>query len=531
MIFVKATHFLCKLILVLLIISIPSLAVSQHRNIKVGGQLSSSYPEEPSIVINPKNTDHQLIGANKDNYYFSTDGGETWTHGVLTDKLGVWGDPCVIADTAGTFYFFHLSDPPGSPWVDRIMCQKLGRLGGTWSDATYMGLNGSKLQDKEWAVVDPWNNNIYVTWTQFDQYGSTNPKHFSNIRFSRSTDEGNSWSEAIKINEIRGDCLDDDNTTEGAVPTVGANGEIYVSWGGPAGLVFDKSLDEGQTWLANDIFVSDIPGGWAFNVPSINRCNGMPITVCDVSKSPYHGNIYINWSDQRNGVDNTDIWLIKSSDGGETWSERKRVNDDPPGKHQFFSWMAVDQTNGNIYIVFYDRRNYNDTRTDVYLAVSKDGGESFQNYKISNTPFKPNQSVFFGDYTNIWAHNNVIRPVWARLDDRTLSIWTALVDTELFTGISSPSNKALPNSFEITSIHPNPFNATTIIQYRLPKTGLVEIKMFDVLGKEMATLFFGKQTQGAFEIEWNAEEVASGVYFVHIKFGNDLISKKVVLSK
>ena len=521
----------CIIIILLFSVLLVGNCLGQHRNIKVGGQLAGHNPQEPSIIINPKNTDHILIGTNRNNYYYSTDSGENWTHGVLTSSLGVWGDPCVIVDTTGSFYFFHLSDPPGSPWVDRIMCQKVDQLGGTWNDGTYMGLNGTKLQDKEWAVVDTKNNNIYVTWTQFDQYGSTDPKHFSNIMFSRSHDAGQTWSLAKRINKIRGDCLDDDETVEGAVPTIGPNGEIYVSWGGPAGLVFDKSLNQGDSWIYDDIFVADIPGGWAYNIPGINRCNGMPITACDLSNSEHHGNIYINWSDQRNGEHDTDIWFVKSTDNGETWSEPFRVNDDPPGKQQFFTWMAIDQTNGFIYIVFYDRRNYDDTRTDVYLAVSKDGGETFANYQISESPFTPNQSVFFGDYTNISAHNDVIRPVWVRLDNQTLSIWTAIIDPAQFTKVENIPSTSKPRDFEIISVYPNPFNNSTLMKYRLNKTGNIAIKVFDVLGKELEILFDNIQTEGYHEITWHADQTASGVYFIHLEFGEEVISRKVILSK
>jgi len=472
-----------------------------------------------------------LIGANKDNYYYSKDGGKNWIHGVLTSPLGVWGDPCVIIDNEGNFYFFHLSDPPGNPWVDRIVCQKLDSLGGTWSDGTYMGLNGSKLQDKEWACFD-WNtNNTYVTWTQFDKYGSTEPKHYSNIMFSRSTDRGLTWSNAKRINKVSGDCLDDDNTVEGAVPTIGPNGEIYVSWAGPAGLVFDKSLNHGETWLNDDIFVADIPGGWAYDIPGINRCNGMPVTACDISNGAYHGNIYINWSDQRNGINDTDIWFSKSTDSGNSWSAPKRVNDDPPGKHQFFTWMTIDQTNGYIYIVFYDRRNHEDIHTDVFLAVSQNGGDSFQNYRISESPFKPNQDVFFGDYTNISAHNNIIRPVWARLDNTTLSIWTALIDPDYLTSIEESTENSVPKKFDILSIYPNPFNNSTMIRYQLPEQGTINIKIYDVLGKQTDLIYEGNQSQGVHQVEWKADKMAAGVYFVQIEFNNELVSKKVVFSK
>src|SRR5690606_5048684 len=134
------------------------------------------------------------------------------------------------------------------------------------------------------------------------------------------------------------------------------------------------------------------------------------------SDSPHKGTLYINWADQKNGEDDTDIWLIKSTDGGETWSEPKRVNDDEPGKHQFFTWLTVDQSTGYLYTVFFDRRNHNDHGTDVYMAYSRDGGETFTNVKISENPFYPDADMFFGDYNNIAAVNGEIRPVWPRMD-------------------------------------------------------------------------------------------------------------------
>ena len=166
-----------------------------------------------------------------------------------------------------------------------------------------MGLNGTKAQDKHWSAIDRTNNNIYVTWTQFDNYGSSNPLDSTIIRFSKSLNGGQTWSPAKRINRVAGDCIDGDNTVEGAVPCVGPNGEIYVSWAGPVGLVFNRSLDQGETWMDTNVFVSDIPGGWDYSIPGISRANGLPVTCCDLSNGPYRGTIYINWSDQRNGYD------------------------------------------------------------------------------------------------------------------------------------------------------------------------------------------------------------------------------------
>ncbi len=411
---------------------------AQHTNVMISNINS---PEEPSIYINHKNTNQLIAGANINNYYVSNDGGLTWTKKTLSSTNGVWGDPCMMIDTAGAMYFFHLSNPNVGNWIDRIVCQKSTDGGNTWNDGTYMGLNGTKAQDKEWTTIDPTNNNIYATWTQFDSYGSSNSNDSSIILFSRSTNAGASWSTPTRISKKGGNCIDSDNTVEGAVPTVGPNGEIYVSWAGPLGIMFDKSTNGGLTWLYNDIFVDPMPGGWDISIPDIDRCNGMPITCCDRSNGLYNGTIYINWSDQRNGPTDTDIWLSKSTDGGLTWSPAKRVNDDPPGKQQFFTWMTVDQVTGYIYIVFYDRRNYNNSNTDVYMAMSKDGGENFLNFKISESPFLPDGYTFFGDYNNITAYNNVVRPIWTRLQNGQLSIWTALINLDYL-------NLIKPNAYQ-----------------------------------------------------------------------------------
>jgi hypothetical protein len=390
-----------------------------------------------------------------------------------------------------------------------------------------MGLNGTKAQDKEWAVVDSANNNIYVTWTQFDQYGVSDPDKFSNIMFSKSTDNGESWSDAIQINQVSGDCVDSDETTEGAVPAVGPNGEIYVAWSGPEGIVFDRSFDQGETWLDDDIFIDPQPTGWDYSIPGISRANGLPVTCCDISNSPYQGTIYVNWSDQRNGPDDTDIWLSKSTDGGNTWSEAKRVNDDPPGKQQFFTWMTIDQTDGTIYVVFYDRRNYNDRNTDVYMAKSTDGGETFVNFQISESPFYPTSSVFFGDYTNITAFNGQVRPIWGRLDGGQMSMWTAIVDMTV--GIPE---KETTSPFTLAQNYPNPFRETTYFSFKLKETETVSLTVYDIYGRQITALIDREQRMPGKYVETfvpNNYNINPGVYWFVLTNGKSIQKRKMLL--
>ena len=218
-------------------------------------------------MFDPNNISNMVAGANLNNVYTSNDAGFTWTEQTLTSPYGVWGDPVFDVDTAGNFYFFHLSNPPGGNWIDRIVCQKSTDDGASWSQGTFTGLNGTKAQDKQWSVINRSNNNIHLTWTQFDDYGSSDPNDKSNILYSHSLDEGATWSTPLKINEVDGDCIDSDNTVEGATPAIGPNGEVYVSWTGPNGLVFNRSLDGGTTWLSEEIPIDPMPGGWDLDIP------------------------------------------------------------------------------------------------------------------------------------------------------------------------------------------------------------------------------------------------------------------------
>jgi len=389
-------------------------------------------PSEPSIYINPLNTNNIVSGSIINFVHTSFNGGKTWKTSRLKSSLGVWGDPCIIADTKGNFYYAHLSDPDGTNWasdkiLDRMVIQKSTDGGKTWSDGVSVGKNSIKQQDKEWLAVNPINNDIYITWTEFDKYNSSNPKDKSRILFSKSSDDGLTWAKPIKLSQFEGNSLDDDNTVEGAVPSVGPNGEIYVAWAFNNKIFFDKSIDGGYTWLKNDIVAAIQPGGWNFNIPGLNRTNGMPVTGVDLSKGKYNGNIYINFADQRNGKKNTDIFIVKSINGGNSWSKPIKVNNDNTKSHQFLTWMSIDSKTGYIYIVYYDKSKYNNALTDIVLAISTDGGDHFSNITISKKPFKTNKNVFFGDYSNINAVNGIVRPIWTQQSNDTLSVWTALI--------------------------------------------------------------------------------------------------------
>lgn len=401
-----------------------------YKNVQIPA-VSAKYPFnecEPSIAINPNNPDEIAAGTVLSGYHYSKDGGQSWQTKSLKSKYGVYGDPVLHYDALGRLYYLHLSDYKKTSHLDRIVCQYTDQIEGNFSKGSFPAPNGTKVQDKHWVVIDPHTHAIYMTWTQFDAYDSADPKDSSVILFSKSLNRGQSWSEPIRISKFGGDCRDSDNTVEGAVPALGKNGEIFVCWTGPRGIMFQCSKDGGQTWLLEEKQLTDHVGGWDIDIPGIYRANGLPFLMADMSNGSRDGTLYLNWCDQRNGSDDTDVWLMSSSDGGTTWTQAKRVNQDPPGKQQFLTSMAVDQKNGDLHFIYYDRRRFKTNSTDVVWAKSSDGGLSFSEEIISTRPFLPNPEIFFGDYLGIAAHNGRVRPIWPRMDNGVITLWTALID-------------------------------------------------------------------------------------------------------
>ena len=418
---------------------------------------SAINPAEVSIAINPKNPDNMIaaslqIGrppkARSGSYnYVTFDGGKTWkTVPTPNTPNLVQGDDIVVFSHDGVAYHVHLSfdgiRQARPARAENGMIVNVSKDGGnTWTDGT-AAVNHvntvTPFEDKPGMVVDNApssrsKGNVYLAWTRFDVYGSSNPEHRSHIFFTRSTDQGQTFAMPFRVSDTGGDCVDSDNTVEGAVPAVGPNGEVYLVWAGPLGLVMDKSLDGGLTF-GRDKVISEMPGGWDFSIEGLIRANGMPVTGVDLSNGPNKGTLYVNWIDARNG--DPDVFVMSSKDGGNSWSTPVRVNDDAlkNGKAQFFTWMSVDPADGSINILFYDRRNGTGTQTGVTLARSVDGGKTFVNHKIELPLFGANPRVFFGDYGGISAFQGRVVPAFMHfVNEGSLAVSVALYRFKLGT--------------------------------------------------------------------------------------------------
>ncbi len=94
------------------------------------------------------------------------------------------------------------------------------------------------------------------------------------------------------------------------------------------------------------------------------------------------------------------------------------------------------------------------------------------------------------------------------------------------------SNASVISNFELYYAYPNPFNPTTVISYQLPVISNVELSVFNIIGQKMTTLVNRKQQAGMYNVEWNANGYASGIYFYRIKTDRGFVqTKKLVLQK
>ena len=301
--------------------------------------------------------------------------------------------------------------------------------------------------DKNHITVDitdsPYKNNIYVAYSDFTDY----PLESAPIKFYSSTNGGSLFGTARFISGVESGLF-----AQGVNLAVGPNGEVYAVWAiniNWNGLIcqptsnnsldaigFNKSLDGGVTWSTPDR-IFNIQGSrdwWCDKNPQGQfrpiRMNDFPVMAVDRSGGIWNGTIYLVWGAKGTGGDRADLHFSKSTDSGLSWSTPLRVNDDVTSNDQWFPWITVDPY-GLINIVFYDSRNGpNNQLTEVWVAQSSDGGESFTNFRVSDIAFTPFPILgtalgYMGDYLGITSKAGIAYASWT--DNRT-GIYQTYVD-------------------------------------------------------------------------------------------------------
>jgi hypothetical protein len=319
---------------------------------------------------------------------------------------------------------------------------------------------------------------------------------------------------------------------------------------------FAQSTDGGATWrVAQNVYdVNGITG----TLTSKNniRVNGLPHIDIDKSGGARNNCVYIVTTEKNLAPAGTDpdIILHRSTDGGLTWSTAKRVNQDAlnDGKIQYFPALHVDAF-GGVNIIYYDDRNTSSDSAEVMIARSVDGGDSWTERVISNHRFKPRpilggSSNYQGDHIALTSSGTKLHAFWMDNSSGLYQIWTCQIELQSLEVL--PTEPPVPSEFRLNQNYPNPFNPSTNIEYRLPARlasasskragqagegdgSYVTLKVYDLLGREVAMLVNGQQLPGGHSVVLDAEKLnlPSGVYYYRLTAGNHAATKSMVLIK
>jgi len=370
-----------------------------------GNNVVGDAANEPSIAIDLTDPDRMVIGWRQfdtieSNFRqagiaYSDDGGQSWTFPGVLDPGQFRSDPVLAADPFGNFFYSSLSSGTSAELF------KSTDGGVTWGEPVnaYGG-------DKQWITVDQTNGigagNIYQNWNI--QFTCCPPNDFT-----RSIDGGASFEFPI--------ALPTPNMKWGTL-AVGPYGELYLAGAtlDQSGHLVVKSSDAQDPGLTPtfDFNRSIDLGGFTQGSagPNPGGIVGQVYVAVDHSGGPTHGNVYVLGSVVPDGADPMDVHIIRSTDGGLTWSDPVRVTDSPPGGWDWFATMSV-APNGRVDAIWNDTRN--DATPDVpndselYYSFSLDGGDTWHASELVTPQFDSHvgwpQQNKIGDYYHMISDN------------------------------------------------------------------------------------------------------------------------------
>ncbi|MEJ2103225.1 MAG: T9SS type A sorting domain-containing protein [Ignavibacteriaceae bacterium] len=513
------------------------------------GSLFSSYGWWfGNIRVDPSNPNNVFVMGL--DVYKTTTGGSSWFYSsgsMHVDQHGMYihsanpnfivsgNDGGVYKSTnAGSSWTFITSMPITQFYTCDVDYQIPNRYyGGTQDNGTNRTLSGTQNSwqqiyggDGFYVLVDPSNNNyVYAEY----QYGG----------FGRSTDGGNNFNYGLN----------------------GVSGSDRFNWSTP--FIIDPS-NPAKLYLGSNRLYRSTNRAVSWTPISPDLTNGQPSgnqvygTITTIASAPSDTNVvYV-------GTDDGNVWV--TLDGGANWT-----NISNPLPVRWVTRVTVDPNNA---MTAYD--TLSGYRYDEYLPHvfrTTDAGTTWQTIS-SNLPDAPindiivdpdstlrlyiatDVGVFVSDSLgNNWNYlgenlpNSPVTDLVLHNPTRTLiaaSFGRSMYSIDL-TSITSVKNEIESvRDFVLYQNYPNPFNPTTKIKFTVPVTlsdiegSIVTLKVYDILGNEIATLVNEEKQPGTYEIEFNSHSsestnggrnLTSGIYFYRLKSGNYVETKKMVLLK
>ncbi len=286
-------------------------------------------------------------------------------------------------------------------------------------------------------------------------------------------------------------------------------------------IVYEKGLT-GNRQIYSASYNSYTNPAWTFTKMSAGGDNINP----NIGLFDYATN-YLTYQTLHNGV-----WKIVSSMIRNDTTGNINYNCENPSQFVYSTAIPVYQQLGKIsnfptpFFLAYVSDSLKSNREIMLKYFYWMGYNNDTTINISNSPgddYGPIFSFYHTDSTYVavfWTHEeNGIKDIWMA---KTIYI-------PLIGGVNKPPQ--VLNNYTLEQNYPNPFNPVTTINYIIAAKDFVTIKVYDLLGKEIATLVNGEKSAGSYSVNFNASRLSSGVYFYRMQAGSFLETKKLVLMK
>ncbi len=419
----------------------PPLRASVGTNVLISGP--GELRSESDIRINFKNplriigAANNLGGSGRQAQFYSSTGGATWGQTTLPLPAGdaFNSDPTVDWTSDGVAWSTTIGINNSVTQL-RIRSFRSTDGGATWKlDGTISGSHTSADKQIQWidhSATSPFKNNIYVIWHNDDP-----------AFVNRRTATG--WKTPLKVSgtESTGTAIGGDVKTNAA-------GNVFAFWPttGNRKVFVAKSTNGGATF-ARPVLIATTFDGYDIGVPSFNHRRALIYLSGGAYKTAAKNNVYAAWTDLTGAAGcnspanepgsnaasacKTRIWFSRSTDGGATWVAPKMINNRAGKTDQFNQWLAVDETNGRIGVIYYDTVGDATRRTtNVWYQSSANDGSTWSvplkvtTGRTDETGGGAELGNQYGDYNSLSGFMGKFFPSWTdRRGGGREGIWTA----------------------------------------------------------------------------------------------------------
>jgi hypothetical protein len=498
--------------------------IPEFRVNDIQGSAVLNYWNDPSVSISVKNSGGFIItwmderNGNNDIYAqrYSSDGTALGNNFNVNDPADSTdhSTPSISTDSDGNFVITWLNDRGD---ITGIYAQRFS------SDGTPLGNNFKVNDDPDSILCEvpsismSKTGDFIISWNvMFPNSNGSNS--FGDIYAQRFASDGTAIGPNFLVNDV----------TEGmqgkSAVSMDRNGNFVIAWSADwrseGDNIYAQRYSSDGTALGSNFKVNDEAGYLYYSYSG-------PIPPSISADSS--GNFVIAWTHNRVSDDSdlwetTDIYAQYYTSDGIALGGNFKVNDDIDSTYQYFSSTSMDD-DGNFVIVWNDFRygNY-----DIYAQrYARDGNKFGNNYLVTNMidslQSHPCVKLWNGKIYTAWFDNSG--------DGAGYDIWANVLDWDNPVGIDDRNMPNTLSSYKLSQNYPNPFNPSTTIRYNLPQSSYVTIEVYNITGQKIQTLLNDKMAAGSHQIEFNAQNLSSGVYFYRIEAGEFQDVKKMILIK